>query len=83
MAFARSPSLHDAAHEAAHVVQQRSGFRGVGQAGDRHERHADQVADAVARGDSAEALLDGYGGQSGDLGRRAPGVQRRGAQRAT
>jgi hypothetical protein len=61
VAFASSPDLHTAAHEAAHVVQQRNGlvsFAGVGPADDAHERHADQVADAVVAGNSAEALLD-------------------------
>jgi hypothetical protein len=61
VAFASSPDLHTAAHEAAHVVQQRGGVRlagGVGRAGDRYEQHADAVADLVVRGASAEALLD-------------------------
>jgi len=61
VAFANAPSLHIAAHEAAHVVQQRGGVQlkgGVGQTGDRYEQHADAVADAVVRGESAEALLD-------------------------
>ncbi|HCH62445.1 MAG TPA: hypothetical protein DFR83_06550 [Deltaproteobacteria bacterium] len=61
IAFAGSPELHTAAHEAAHVVQQRRGVSlkgGVGQAGDAYERHADEVADAVVAGKSAEALLD-------------------------
>ncbi len=59
-AFAQAPDLHLAAHEAAHVVQQRAGvqFDRVGVAGDAHERHADAVADAVVAGRSAEALLD-------------------------
>ena len=61
VAFGSSPSLHTAAHEAAHVVQQRSGDvsvpGGVGQAGDRYERNADAVADAVVQGKSAEGLL--------------------------
>jgi Domain of unknown function (DUF4157)/Peptidase family M23 len=64
VAFAEAPDLHTAAHEAAHVVQQRAGVAlpgGVGAAGDAHERHADAVADAVVRGASAEALLDGRG----------------------
>lgn len=55
-----SPSLHTAAHEAAHVVQQRHGVSlkgGVGQSGDPYEQHADAVADAVVRGESAEYLL--------------------------
>jgi len=63
VAFAGAPSLHTAAHEAAHVVQQRGGVQlkgGVGEAGDPHERHADQVADAVVSGRSAESLLDRY-----------------------
>jgi hypothetical protein len=58
--FAGEPSLHTAAHEAAHVMQQRAGVRlsgGVGAAGDAYERHADAVADAVVRGASSEALL--------------------------
>jgi hypothetical protein len=38
VAFASAPDLHTAAHEAAHIVQQRAGvqlYGGVGQAGDR------------------------------------------------
>ncbi len=61
VAFGGTPDLHTAAHEAAHVVQQRAGVQldgGVGRSGDRYERHADAVADAVARGESAEGLLD-------------------------
>ncbi|HUQ01566.1 MAG TPA: DUF4157 domain-containing protein [Kofleriaceae bacterium] len=71
VAFANDPSLHLAAHEAAHVVQQRAGVSlkgGMGQAGDAYERHADAVADAVVAGRSAEALLDngpGGGASSG------------------
>lgn len=52
--------LHTAAHEAAHVVQQRAGVQlsgGVGAEGDAYERHADAVADKVVAGQSAEALL--------------------------
>jgi len=59
--FRESPSLHLAAHEAAHIVQQREGLSlpgNVGQAGDRWERHADQVADAVTAGKSAEPVLN-------------------------
>jgi hypothetical protein len=61
VAFAESPDLFTAAHEAAHVVQQRGGVQlagGFGREGDRYERHADAVADAVVRGDSAQGLLD-------------------------
>ncbi len=63
VAFAQRPTLHLAAHEAAHVIQQRGGVQlksGVGEVGDVHERHADEVADRVTRGESAEALLDTY-----------------------
>jgi len=62
VAFGASPDLHTAAHEAAHVVQQRGGVQlkgGVGEAGDPYERHADAVADRVVAGRSAEDLLDG------------------------
>ena len=65
VAFRGSPSLHTAAHEAAHVVQQRIGVQlkeGVGEEGDRYERHADAVADAVVQGRSAEAALDAFVG---------------------
>lgn len=60
VAFAREPDLHTAAHEAAHVIQQRGGVQlrgGVGEAGDEYEQHADAVADRVQRGESAEDLL--------------------------
>jgi len=66
--------LHTVAHEAAHVVQQRGGIRlksNMGKAGDRHEQHADAVADAVVQGRSAEGLLDRYVGPTGASG--APG----------
>ena len=60
VAFAIQPSLHTAAHEAAHVVQQRGGVQlkdGVGERGDTYEKQADSVADAVVRGESAAAIL--------------------------
>jgi hypothetical protein len=60
VAFASSPDLHTAAHEAAHVVQQKAGVQlkgGVGQVGDAYEQHADAVADAVVRGESAAPIL--------------------------
>ena len=79
VAFADTPSLHTAAHEAAHVVQQKAGVSlsgGVGQVGDTYERHADQVADAVVQGKSAEGLLDSMAG-----GARGGTVQRRAVQR--
>jgi hypothetical protein len=70
VAFAGAPDLHTAAHEAAHVVQQRGGVQlagGVGQTGDAHEQHADAVADLVVQGKSSEAVLDAHagGGASG------------------
>jgi hypothetical protein len=66
-----APGLHMAAHEAAHVIQQQAGVQlsgGVGAAGDRYERHADAVADAVVRGQSAQALLDAHVGTSATRG---------------
>ena len=77
VAFKGSPDLHTAAHEAAHVVQQRSGVSvegGVGNAGDRYEQHADAVADAVVAGKSAESLLDPFAGGT-------PAVQQKAVQR--
>ena len=71
--FVRDPSLHTAAHEAAHVIQQRGGVsvpHGVGVAGDHHERLANQVADHVVRGESAEHLLQHA---TGGAGRRPRG----------
>ena len=61
VAFASSPDLHTAAHEAAHVVQQRGGVQlksSLDEPGDAYEQHADAVADRVVAGESAEALLD-------------------------
>ena len=76
VAFGAAPDLHTAAHEAAHIVQQRSGLAlagGVGAAGDEHERNADAVADRVVAGQSAEDLLDRYAGG----GAAAPVVQQK------
>lgn len=62
VAFTSSnPDLYLAAHEAAHVVQQRSGLYlrdGLGQSGDPYEKHADAVATRVVRGQNAALLLD-------------------------
>ena len=66
--FDRSPDLHTAAHEAAHVVQQAQGvnlYGGVGEAGDSYERHADAVADRVVAGQSAADLLGSSSGFAG------------------
>ena len=78
VAFAGAPSLHTAAHEAAHIVQQRAGVQlsgGVGRSGDAYERHADQVADLVVKGESSEALLGqpGGGGAGGAVQRYEAG----------
>lgn len=67
VAFSRSPDLHMAAHEAAHVVQQRGGVQlkgGIDQPGDDYERHADAVADVVVAGRSAAPLLDEVAGHA-------------------
>lgn len=75
VAFRDTPDLHTVAHEAAHVIQQRRGVSldgGVGRSGDGYEQQADQVADAVVRGDSVEPLLGpGAGGPA-----RGSAVQR-------
>jgi|GEM_PF-2457561 len=79
VAFGKSPSLHTAAHEAAHVVQQRAGVslsNGVGASGDRYEQHADRVADLVVQGKSAAGLLDNMTGGK-EAGGGAAGVQRK------
>jgi hypothetical protein len=57
IAFASHPDLHTAAHEAAHVIQQRAGVVS-GTGNDAHEAHADRVADLVVSGVSAESALD-------------------------
>lgn len=60
VAFASEPSLFVAAHEAAHVIQQRAGVQllgGIGRAGDAYEQNADEVAARVVRGVSSEDLL--------------------------
>lgn len=67
VAFAAPPDLFLAAHEAAHVVQQRSGVHlssAVGEAGDAYERHADAVAARVVAGESAADLLGPVGGHA-------------------
>ena len=86
IAFAGEASLRTAAHEAAHHVQQRAGVQlsgGVGQVGDKYERHADAVAELVTQGRSAEALLSaGPDGNTASVQRQleeeddVPSVQR-------
>ena len=73
-----NPDLHTAAHEAAHVVQQRAGVHlagGVGREGDPYERHADKVADAVVAGEPAEYLLSQMAGPGAAKGGGAGAVQ--------
>ena len=68
LVFARPPSLRDAAHEAAHAIQQRHGHAPpdrVGRPGDPWESGAEQVAEQVARGRSAEPLLDRWAAAAG------------------
>jgi hypothetical protein len=80
VAFSRPPGLHTAAHEAAHVIQQRGGVDvagGMGREGDAYERHADEVADRVALGQSSEALLDAPPGPAGLAPASSPVVQLR------
>jgi hypothetical protein len=81
VAFGGAPSLHTAAHEAAHIVQQRGGVQlkgGVGAAGDPYEQNADAVADRVVQGKPAEDLLDPVAAQGGNAGSKA--VQSKGVQ---
>ncbi|HEX3479088.1 MAG TPA: DUF4157 domain-containing protein [Kofleriaceae bacterium] len=78
VAFGGAPDLHTAAHEAAHVVQQRAGVHlkgGVGEHGDAYERHADAVADTVVTGGSAEALLSTMAGAPSTATAGGRGVQ--------
>jgi len=68
VAFAEPPDLFTAAHEAAHVVQQRAGVSvsgGVGSERDGYERNADAVAARVVGGRSAADLLPGLSGGGG------------------
>ncbi|HEV2860039.1 MAG TPA: DUF4157 domain-containing protein [Pyrinomonadaceae bacterium] len=77
VAFGTAPSLRTAAHEAAHVVQQRHGVQlqgGVGRPGDAYERNADAVADRVVRGESAQELL--YSFPPAGAGASSSAVQR-------
>lgn len=61
------------------MVQQRGGihlYGGIGEEGDAYEQHADAVADAVVRSESAESLLD----QAGSRGGPVSAVQRQTAR---
>jgi hypothetical protein len=81
VAFKGAPSLHTAAHEAAHVVQQRAGqgpAGGVGKSDDVYEKQADAIAGHVVAGMSAKPLLDQMtGGAKGGGGAQKRGpIQR-------
>ena len=81
IAFGSSPSVHTAAHEAAHVIQQQNGVQldgGVGQVGDKYEQHADEVADAVVAGEDASPILDQMVGSDPSRG----GVQQKVVQKS-
>ena len=83
VAFKSTPDLHTAAHEAAHVVQQRAGVSlqdGVGKAGDSYEKQADAVADRVVSGGSAAELLGGSAtaGSSGTQRKEIDGPAKQG-----
>ena len=82
VAFGQQPDLHTAAHEVAHVVQQRNGVSlsgGVGAAGDSHEKQADKVADKVVAGESVEHML---GPAKPASAAAAPAVQKKPAEKA-
>ncbi|MCW5808463.1 MAG: DUF4157 domain-containing protein, partial [Deltaproteobacteria bacterium] len=84
--FAGAPTLHTAAHEAAHTVQQRAGIHlkgGIGAVGDVYEQHADAVADRVVQGKSAEDLLDAVAPRSVSGMARREHVQRKPGDGAT
>lgn len=78
VAFAGAPNLHTAAHEAAHVVQQRQeGFQlksEMGEPGDAYEQNADAVADLVVQGSRAELLLDQMAGTAVSHGANTAGA---------
>lgn len=83
VAFGGAPDLHTAAHEAAHVVQQRAGVQlagGVGAAGDKYERNADAVADRVVAGESASDLLGSTSGSTGNSVQAKSTLQKRALQ---
>lgn len=86
VAFAQTPDLFTAAHEAAHVVQQKAGVQlsgGVGQAGDSYEQNADAVAQKVVAGESAESLLGPAQGADAKSGGVQQSVQKEEAKTTT
>lgn len=68
VAFAAEPDVALAAHEAAHIIQQRGGASpsgGVGDSGDTWEKNAEEVAELASRGESVEHLLDPFARSGG------------------
>jgi hypothetical protein len=63
-----NPDLETVAHEAAHVLQQRSGAHPdeVGHHDDKYERQAEAVARRVTRARSAASALDSFADKSAD-----------------
>ena len=83
VAFGGAPDLHTTAHEAAHVIQQQHGVSlsgGVGAVGDKYENHADKVADAVVKGESAEPILNEMTGGGASGGTQQKAVQNKAVQ---
>lgn len=71
VAFSNSPDLWLAAHETAHVLQQRGGLVAANESdrrGSSAERRADAVADRVVAGRSAADLLPAARHESGGAG---------------
>ena len=81
IAFATpSPSVQLAAHEVAHVIQQKAGAgpaSGVGQEGDAFEQEADAASETVARGGKSD-LASRYAPSGGTGAVQAKSVQRDG-----
>jgi outer membrane protein OmpA-like peptidoglycan-associated protein len=77
ISFRAEPTLDEAAHEAAHVVQQRQGSippGGFSRRGDRWEQHADKVAGRVTGGEPASDLV---GAAAPPVASANPAIQRR------
>lgn len=81
LVFQSRPDLFTAAHEAAHAMVQGAGkapASGVGQVGDSYEKHADEVAQRVVSGRSAEDVLDRVVGGAQKVGpTKGKAVQRK------
>jgi outer membrane protein OmpA-like peptidoglycan-associated protein len=77
ISFRAQPTLDEAAHEAAHVVQQRQGATppgGLSRRGDNWEQQADNVAARVSRGEPASDLI---GAPAPPAASANPPIQRR------